>query len=751
MPEKTKGASDMKRQLLAICLMIALAVGLLPGLAGPAEATGEAPRITAQPESVTVPAGTQVSFSVAAEGSGLSYRWQKSRDGGASWGDCVSAGAKEAVFSANEAFHGWMYRCVVSDSSVSVTSEAAKLTIDNRPMLTAQPVSVLTAAGLPVAFTVAAAGSGLSYQWQKSRDGGATWGDCASANAGRAVFSFQAEVLYNGWMYRCRVSNPYGSVTSEAVTLTVGGWPGIAAQPQDVTAHAGTPVSFSVAAVGSGLHFQWQKSRDGGSVWGDCSSAGARQATFSFSASETFHGWMYRCVVSNDAGSAVSEPARLTIDFRPRITAQPQDVSAVRGAGASFSVSAEGGNLQYQWQKSTNGGATWGNCSSVGADSPVFSFQAAMLFDGWMYRCVVSNAHGSVVSQPAALTVTDPPCSATPATASLGVCIGGVRLPKVYGASASVTAEKALARDEDLARVWAGTTWRTFLTPENRWRCTLTVQGRSFTYEDGVGEARYDGTHWYFPCRALALDFGYSEYLDSVEHLATYTVLPNTASIPGGRSVPVLMYHAVGDTPYSGAIPELFVTPANLEAQLKYIKNNGFSAIWFEDLPNLAGYQKPVILTFDDGYRDNYTILFPLLKKYQVKATIFIFPNNIGKNKNFLTWGMVREMSDSGLVSFQSHTMTHPNLDQQTEAQQRWELAESQRIITAKTGKQCTVLCFPSGRYNSTTLRLAKQYYRFALRMNGNLYVTGTNRYLIPRYYVSRTTSLGSFAAMITH
>ena len=201
----------------------------------------------------------------------------------------------------------------------------------------------------------------------------------------------------------------------------------------------------------------------------------------------------------------------------------------------------------------------------------------------------------------------------------------------------------------------------------------------------------------------------------------------------------------------STGITELFVSAANLEAQLKYIKQNGFSAIWFEDLPKLSSYQKPVILTFDDGYKDNYTVLFPLLKKYNVKATIFIFPNNIGTNNNFLTWDMVREMQASGLVSFQSHTMSHSDLNSLSEAKQRTELEESKRIITEKTGRECFVLCYPSGKYNNTTLYLAKQSYLFGIKMNGNLYTTGTNRFLVPRYYVARSTSLSAFASMITH
>ena len=631
--------------------------------------------------------------------------------------------------------------------ATAIPADAAGGTI----RITAQPKDVTAQEGATVSFSVTAAGDGLSYKWQYSANEGASWVNCSSAGYNTPVFSFSAAQRFDGRRFRCVVSNPYGSVTSEAAKLTIDNRPLITVQPVDVSARIGDAVSFSVTAAGDGLSYKWQYSANEGASWINCSSAGYNTPVFSFSAAQRFDGRRFRCVVSNPYGSVTSEAAKLTIDNRPLITAQPADVSAVVGSGASFLVTAEGPDLRYQWQKSTNGGVSWGNCSSAGADSAVFSFPTDLHFNGWMYRCKVSNTYGSVYSDAATLTVTRPPVSETPAAASARVCIGGIRLPKVYGSTASVSAGKALIRDADLSLIWPGTTWNTFISPEFRYRCTVSINGSSITYENGKNGARYDGTHWYLPCRDFPLALGYSEYLDTVSNLATYTVLPDVSRIPSGRSVPVLMYHAVGDTPFTGGIPELFVKPADLEAQLQYITNNGYSAIWFEDLPKLGSYSKPVILTFDDGYRDNYTLLFPLLKKYNVKATIFIFPNNIGTNKNFLTWDMVKEMSDSGLVSFQSHTMSHSQLDQLSEEKQQWELAESQRIITAKTGKQCCVLCFPSGKYNSTTLKLAQQYYLFSIKMNGNLYITGTNRYLIPRYYVSRDTTLASFAAMIRH
>ena len=95
-----------------------------------------------------------------------------------------------------------------------------------------------------------------------------------------------------------------------------------------------------------------------------------------------------------------------------------------------------------------------------------------------------------------------------------------------------------------------------------------------------------------------------------------------------GRQVPVLMYHAVGDDCWGEE--HLFVRPAELEQQLQYLSENGYETIFFEDLAHLERYEKPVILTFDDGYDDNYTLLLPLLQKYHMKATIFMIAGDIG-------------------------------------------------------------------------------------------------------------------------
>jgi len=126
-----------------------------------------------------------------------------------------------------------------------------------------------------------------------------------------------------------------------------------------------------------------------------------------------------------------------------------------------------------------------------------------------------------------------------------------------------------------------------------------------------------------------------------------------------GVRVPVLMYHAVGDDCWGEE--SLFVKPEELEKQLQYLSENGYETIFFEDLSHIEQYEKPVLLTFDDGYDDNAETLLPLLQKYGMKATVFLIAGDVGKPHK-LTRAQLAELVQSGLVSIQSHGWSHRNM-----------------------------------------------------------------------------------------
>ena len=237
--------------------------------------------------------------------------------------------------------------------------------------------------------------------------------------------------------------------------------------------------------------------------------------------------------------------------------------------------------------------------------------------------------------------------------------------------------------------------------------------------------------------KRLGLEWG--EAPDGLRYLARRQTV---GQIPEGWNVPVLMYHAVGDEIWGYS--DLFVSEAGMEEQLQYLQENGYEPIWFSDLAHIEDYEKPVILTFDDGYDDNYTVLYPLLKKYQTKATIFVIGNAMG-SQHKMTQEQVYELAASGLVSIQSHTYTHGNLSAMDEPALRQEMDLSNAALAAATGQIPYVLCYPEGKYSHLTMDVAKDYYTFALRMDGWTYQTGMDPYQVPRSFVSRRITLPDY------
>ena len=218
--------------------------------------------------------------------------------------------------------------------------------------------------------------------------------------------------------------------------------------------------------------------------------------------------------------------------------------------------------------------------------------------------------------------------------------------------------------------------------------------------------------------------------------------------VPEGYSVPVLMYHAVSDNLWGGA--ELFVSPSSMEEQLLYLKEHGYTTITFEDLYRIDEIEKPVMLTFDDGYDDNYEYLYPLLRKYDSKATIFMISGRIGSAETHkMTAKQLKELSRSGLVSIQSHTFTHEPLGTLSRRDQEAQIHQAADALLECTGKYPFVLCYPHGSYNEDTLALMPKYHHFGLKINGGLYQTGDNPFLVNRYYVSRYTDISTFASYL--
>jgi peptidoglycan/xylan/chitin deacetylase (PgdA/CDA1 family) len=196
----------------------------------------------------------------------------------------------------------------------------------------------------------------------------------------------------------------------------------------------------------------------------------------------------------------------------------------------------------------------------------------------------------------------------------------------------------------------------------------------------------------------------------------------------------VMMYHLISNN-LNGTNNSLYVRPTEFEEHLILLNELGFEYIFADEWRYTEN--PSVALTFDDGYVDNYTVMFPLLKQYNAKATIFVITNLIGTD-GYLTADMIREMSDSGFVSIQCHTVNHYNLNQIDVNTMRNEFKISSDVIKSLTGKDVKALAYPMGMFNSTVISVAGEYFDFAYTTDSPFYVWEYTTYNIPRYFVRR-------------
>lgn len=163
--------------------------------------------------------------------------------------------------------------------------------------------------------------------------------------------------------------------------------------------------------------------------------------------------------------------------------------------------------------------------------------------------------------------------------------------------------------------------------------------------------------------------------------------------------IPVLNYHQVNDKFKT----TLTMTTADFDEQMKYLHDNGYHSISQAQLNDyLKGKgklpDKPVFITFDDGYIDNYDCAYPIMKKYNMTGTIFLIMNLMEK-PGYLTWNQVQTMSKDGF-EFGSHTISHKPLTSFDAAQMNQELTQSKQIMEQKLGKPVTFIAYPEGKYN---------------------------------------------------
>ena len=371
------------------------------------------PVILTQPESTTAREGDNASFEVIASGGGLSYQWYYQKPGKTTWTAVTENGTYAFYsFAAAAEQNGYKFKCIVSNSAGTAESDVVTLTVTAKPVITSQPTSITVAEGGSASFTVVASGTGLSYQWYCRTSSSGSWVACQAASAKTATHKPAALPKYNGYQYKCIVANDADSVTSNIATLTVVAKPVITAQPTSVTVTEGGNASFSVKATGDNLSYQWYCRTSSSGSWVICQAASAKTATHKPAALAKYNGYQYKCVIKNTANgvsaSVTSSIVTLTVNAagtKPIITTQPKDCTVNEGGSASFTVVASGTGLSYQWYCRSSSTGSWVICQAASAKTATHKPAAQMKYNGYQYKCVVTNAAGSVTSSVVTLTV----------------------------------------------------------------------------------------------------------------------------------------------------------------------------------------------------------------------------------------------------------------------------------------------------------------------------------------------------------
>ncbi|WP_296733047.1 polysaccharide deacetylase family protein [Anaerovibrio sp.] len=207
-------------------------------------------------------------------------------------------------------------------------------------------------------------------------------------------------------------------------------------------------------------------------------------------------------------------------------------------------------------------------------------------------------------------------------------------------------------------------------------------------------------------------------------------------SMPDPKGIPILEYHMVQAVDPDRAY-EYNVPPDEFEAQLDYLEQEGYTTISIRDfLRAKKGLQdlpdKPVILTFDDGYKTNYTELLPILEKRGLKATIFVVVNDIGKER-YMSWDQLRDIQHRG-VEIGSHTANHLPLGKMDKTQARDEMRLSKLLMEWNGMDTIYTLSYPNGSYsNELVAMLKEEEYLAAVTGDSGLNDFDTDPYLLHR------------------
>lgn len=218
--------------------------------------------------------------------------------------------------------------------------------------------------------------------------------------------------------------------------------------------------------------------------------------------------------------------------------------------------------------------------------------------------------------------------------------------------------------------------------------------------------------------------------------------------------VPILMYHHIQDlSKVSRAKQRWTISPEKFQAQLEWIAREGFHPLTMAQLnAHLRHGQplpvRPIVLSFDDGWKEHYQTVFPILRKYNLTGTFFIITDSVG-HTDFVSWPQLKEMSAAGM-DIQAHTVTHPRLEKLPSPKAFQEISKSRQLIESHLNKPVAVFAYPYGSYDDDVIEEVKRAgFESAVSVSGinNGYLTRADQtYTLVRFEVNNTETLQHLA-----
>jgi hypothetical protein len=365
--------------------------------------------VTTQPLSATRCEGDQVTFTVSATGSGLSYSWHKNSTANpAITNATLASGAVVTGATTNQlritgltSSEAGSYICVVSGTcGANVATIPATLTVNGRIQIDTQPAPLTTLCqGSSVNIEVVALGTVVEYKWKKNGSYISDSGTITGTNS--ATLSFGNIIPADAGSYTCEIIGTYNTEETQVAQVVVNPTPAITLQPQSTTLCEGNNLQLLVEATGTTpLAYQWKFNN------GDIS--GATSSSLTINNINLSQAGAYSVeVTAASCGSVSSSAANVTVNPKVSISAQPVNTRVCDGTTAQFTVNATGsGTLSYQWVYNNTNTLTDGDPISGATTNQLTIYPATKAHEG-LYKCIITSDCGTEETSSVTLSVTD--------------------------------------------------------------------------------------------------------------------------------------------------------------------------------------------------------------------------------------------------------------------------------------------------------------------------------------------------------